>query len=71
MNCYSTQDPTTFEYGPESLTPIQYETFNYILTAFYKIWPGGQAFGHSEIDPDVFQDPGFSVEDYVKNMSEK
>lgn len=71
MNCYSTQDPTTFEYGPESLTPIQYETFNYILTAFYKIWPGGQAFGHSEIDPDVFQDPGFSVEDYVKNKFSK
>jgi len=71
MNSYSTQDPTTFEFGPESITPIQYESLDYLLKAFYTIWPGGQAFGHNEISPEWAHDPGFSVSDYVENKFNK
>lgn len=71
MNSYSTQDPTTFETGPESITPIQYESLDYLLKAFYTIWPGGQAFGHNEISPEWAHDPGFSVSDYVENKFNK
>ena len=54
--------------GPEvdagSLTRAQYTSLYHIFDAFYRHWPGGQALGHSEINPDM-RDPGFDVRDYV------
>ena len=47
-----------------SITRQQYNTMHAIFDAFYRIWPGGQALGHSEIDPTQ-KDPGFDVRDYV------
>jgi len=53
---------TTVDAG--SITRQQYNTMHAIFDAFYRIWPGGQALGHSEIDPTQ-KDPGFDVRDYV------
>lgn len=54
--------------GPEvdagAITRSQYNSLYHIFDAFYRHWPGGQALGHSEINPDM-RDPGFDVRDYV------
>ena len=54
--------------GPEvdasSITRSQCNAMYAIFDAFFRVWPGGQALGHSEIDPEM-QDPGFDVRDYV------
>jgi len=54
--------------GPEvdasAITRSQYLSLYHIFDAFYRHHPGGQALGHSEINPDM-RDPGFDVRDYV------
>lgn len=54
--------------GPEvdasAITRSQYLSLYHIFDAFYRHHPGGQALGHSEINPDL-RDPGFDVRDYV------
>ena len=54
--------------GPEvdasAITRSQYNAMYAIFDAFFRVWPGGQALGHSEINPEM-QDPGFDVRDYV------
>ena len=47
-----------------SINRAQYNSLHKIFEAFFRIWPGGQALGHSEIDPTQ-NDPGFDVRDYV------
>ena len=49
----------------KSITKEQWIALDNILRSFYKVFPGGQAFGHNSIQPDE-PDPGFSVEDYVR-----
>ena len=48
-----------------SFTKEQWEALDNIFNIFYKVFPGGQAFGHNSIQPNE-PDPGFSVEDYVQ-----
>lgn len=54
--------------GPQvdanAITRSQYLSLYHIFDAFYRHHPGGQALGHSEINPDM-RDPGFDVRDYV------
>ena len=40
------------------------------VESFYIIWPGGQAWGHSDTDPGKI-DPGFDVQQYVYNKFNK
>lgn len=47
-----------------SINRAQFNSLHKIFEAFFRIWPGGQALGHSEIDPSQ-NDPGFDVRDYV------
>ena len=53
------RDSTTFR-------PEQWETFKAFMRAFYSVHPGGQAWGHADIDPDRRSDPNFDVQRYVK-----
>lgn len=46
--------------------PEQWETFKAFMRAFYSVHPGGQAFGHVDIDPERRSDPNFDVQRYVK-----
>ena len=38
------------------------------MRAFYTVHPGGQAWGHVDIDPERRSDPNFDVPSYVKNI---
>lgn len=70
MNSYSTDDPHEYKEGVESLTEAQDESFEMFMKAYYSIWPGGSAFGHNDIE-DWARDPGFDVQQYVKNKFKK
>ena len=37
------------------------------FNAFYKVWPGGQAWGHNDTDPQNEPDPGFPVPEFVRS----
>jgi hypothetical protein len=50
----------------KSCSPKQWHTFHKFLKCFYTILPGGQVFGHSDINTRA-TDPGFDVVKYVEN----
>ena len=54
-------------YGSESLNDEQMKSLKMFLNAFYKVWPGGQVWGHSDTDPTQKVDPGFSVTDFIRS----
>ena len=41
------------------------------MKAFYTVHPGGQAWGHNDIEPDRRSDPNFDVPEYVKKRFSK
>lgn len=49
-----------------SCSSVQWNTFHKFMKSFYVMLPGGQAFGHSDIN-DQATDPGFDVVKYVEN----
>lgn len=53
-----------------NITRSQYNSLYEIMRVFYTQYPGGQALGHSEIDPN-HDDPGFEVRDYAYNLFNK
>ena len=64
-NCPSgTKNPNKF-ISADSITVAQMKTFDMFMSSFYKVWPGGQAFGHVDTDNKGKLDPGFSVPEYV------
>lgn len=48
----------------------QWRTFRKFMACFYSVLPGGQAFGHSDINLNAV-DPGFDVVKYVENIFNK
>ena len=64
-NCNSgTKNPENYV-SAESITQAQFKSFDKWVQAFYTVWPGGQAFGHNDTDPNRKPDPGFDVPEYV------
>lgn len=55
---------------PGSITRSQYNSLHEIMRVFFTQYPGGQALGHSEIEPD-HDDPGFEVRDYAYSSFNK
>ena len=49
----------------DTCSPAQWKTFRKFLKMFYTILPGGQVWGHSDINDRAF-DPGFNVVSYVE-----
>jgi len=49
----------------DTCSPAQWKTFSKFLKMFYTILPGGQVWGHSDINDKAF-DPGFNVVSYVE-----
>ena len=47
-----------------SITTQQWDSIDEMLRTFYKVFPGGQVFGHNDIETNQ-PDPGFSVPDYA------
>ena len=56
--------------GAGNITRSQYNSLYQIMRVFFTQYPGGQALGHSEVDPDQ-GDPGFDVRDYAYNLFNK
>lgn len=56
--------------GKESITAEQMSTLWTMLNAFYKVWPGGQVWGHNDTDT-LKQDPGFDVPMYIRQNFNK
>jgi len=54
-------------YGRESLNDEQMKALKMFFNAFYKVWPGGQAWGHNDTDPQNKSDPGFPIPDFVRS----
>ena len=61
------QNPST---GAESFTNEQKRELHSFIKTFYRVWPGGQVFGHSQTDPNKI-DPGFPVGTYIKKNFNK
>ena len=54
-------------YGKESLNDEQMKALKMFFNAFYKVWPGGQAWGHNDTDPQNKVDPGFPIPEFVRS----
>lgn len=48
----------------KSITTRQWDTIDGLFKTFYRAYPGGQAFGHNDIEENEV-DPGFDVPQYV------
>jgi len=53
-----------------SITPDQWMSFNSFISAFYKVYPGGEIVGRRDIDPSTVA-PGFDVEVYLRGKRNK
>ena len=53
-----------------SITDAQWKTIDGMFDTFFKVFPGGQVFGHNNIEPNE-PDPGFDVQSYVAKRLEK
>lgn len=53
-----------------SFTRAQYTTLEQFIGAFYRQYPGGQVFGHSDVDGNEL-DPYFDVVDYIESVFRK
>ena len=61
--------PPFSEVGPESITLAQHAAFKTFMSAWYKVYPGGQAWGHADFPRNSGKvDPGFDVADRVYQM---
>lgn len=61
--------PPFSEVGPESITLAQHAAFKTFMSAWYKVYPGGQAWGHGDFPRNSGKvDPGFDVADRVYQM---
>lgn len=61
----ATQADNLFEVASSrSITRSQYNSLYQLFRVFFSQYPGGQALGHMDIDPN-HEDPGFDVRDYV------
>tara|TARA_B110000858_G_scaffold197574_1_gene259736 strand:- start:2383 stop:3930 length:1548 start_codon:yes stop_codon:yes gene_type:complete len=66
-NCLSGTPNYRNYVSSESITAAQWNAFDQYLTTFFKVFPGGQVFGHNDTDPGNKPDPGIDVPQYVLN----
>lgn len=62
-------NPTDYK-SAQSFTRQQYTTLEKFLRSFYRKYPGGQVFGHNDVDENEL-DPYFDVSDYVESVFRK
>ena len=62
-------NPTDYR-SSQSFTREQFTTLEKFLNGYYRRFPGGQVFGHNDIDQNEF-DPYFDVVDYVESVFRK
>lgn len=70
LNVASGDDNPTDYRSSQSFTREQFTTLEKFLRSFYRKYPGGQVFGHNNIDESEL-DPYFDVIDYVESVFRK
>lgn len=61
--------PPYSEVGEESITIAQHESFKRFMSAWYRVFPGGNAWGHADFPRNKGKvDPGFDVSKRVYEM---
>ena len=70
INVSTGEDNPTDYRSSQSFTREQFTTLEKFLNGFYRRFPGGQVFGHNDIDENEF-DPYFDVVDYVESVFRK
>lgn len=70
LNVASGDDNPTDYRSSQSFTREQFTTLEKFLRSFYRKYPGGQVFGHNNIDESEL-DPYFDVVDYVESVFRK
>lgn len=63
------ENPAAYR-SPHSFTRAQFTTLEQFLESFYRKFPGGQVFGHNDVDITEL-DPYFDVPDYVESIFRK
>ena len=56
-----------FQRSSSSFTRAQYDTLEMLIDTFYNHVPGGEIFGHNDLDPEEL-DPYFDVQEYVVSL---
>jgi N-acetylmuramoyl-L-alanine amidase len=70
-NCVSgTPNPERYV-SSDSISSAQWKAQKDFLTAFYRVFPGGQVLGHYQCTTSGKIDPGFDVNAYIKNTFNK
>lgn len=62
-------NPTDYR-SAQSFTREQFTTLEKFVNSYYRRYPGGQVFGHNDIDASEF-DPYFDVQDYIESVFRK
>ena len=70
LNVSSGENNATDYRSSQSFTREQFTTLEKFVNSFYRRFPGGQVFGHNDIDAQEF-DPYFDVQDYVESVFRK
>ena len=70
LNVSTGQNDVANYRSSQSFTREQYTTLEIFLSKFYQKYPGGQVFGHNDIDINEL-DPYFDVVDYVESVFNK
>ena len=70
LNVSSGENNATDYRSSQSFTREQFTTLEKFVNSFYRRYPGGQVFGHNDIDTSEF-DPYFDVQDYVESVFRK
>jgi N-acetylmuramoyl-L-alanine amidase len=70
LNVSSGENNATDYRSSQSFTREQFTTLEKFVNSFYNRYPGGQVFGHNDIDVSEF-DPYFDVQDYVESVFRK
>lgn len=70
LNTAATDDTLELATTSRNFTREQYTTLEKFLQSFYDTYPGGQVFGHNDIDIEE-DDPFFDVSDYIFSLFRK
>ncbi len=70
LNTAATDETLELATSSRNFTREQYTTLEKFLRSFYDTYPGGQVFGHNDIDIEE-DDPFFDVSDYIFSLFRK
>jgi N-acetylmuramoyl-L-alanine amidase len=70
LNVSSGENNATDYRSAQSFTREQFTTLEKFVNSYYRRYPGGQVFGHNDIDAQEL-DPYFDVQDYVESVFRK